>query len=162
MLERRQETCGSQTKFRGWGTWGVVLLAFVLGCGLTASLQHVRQVRADSNRVFELMVYHTLPGKVPDLEAIFRDVSKMQEKHGLKVVGYWVPNEEAGPEWKNTFVYLVAHESREGATNNWQALHSDAEFPPYRKAAVPLIERIGENFRVDEVYMRPTDYSAMR
>ena len=97
---------------------------------------------------------------MPALETIFRDVSKMQEKYDLKVVGYWVPNED--PAWKDTFVYLVAHPSRDEADKNWHALHADPAFPPYRKAAEPLIEKTGGEFHVDEVYMRPTDYSALK
>jgi hypothetical protein len=71
-------------------------------------------VKADSNRVFELMVYHTEPGKVPSLESIFKDVSKLQAKHGLNTIGYWVPN-DASPAWKDTFVYLIAHSSQDDA-----------------------------------------------
>jgi hypothetical protein len=58
-------------------------------------------------------VYHTAPGKVPELESIFRDVSKLQAKHDLSAVGYWVPDEDS--PWKNTFVYLVAHASKDDA-----------------------------------------------
>jgi hypothetical protein len=46
-------------------------------------MMHLEQVRADSNRVFELMVYQTLPGKVPAFESIFRDVSKLQRRRLL-------------------------------------------------------------------------------
>jgi len=121
---------------------------------------HVKQVRADSNHVFELMVYHTVPGKVPALESIFRDVSKLQAKYNLNVVGYWVPNDD--PAWANTFIYLVVHPSLDEAKKNWHALHADPAFPQYREQAVPLIEKVNEEFNVDEVYMRPTDFSAMK
>jgi hypothetical protein len=106
------------------------------------------------------MIYHAVPGKVPALESIFRDVSKMQDKYGLHVVGYWVP--EGDPAWSNTFIYLVAHPSLEEAKKNWHALHADPAFPEYRNQATPLIEKVNENYKVDEVYMRPTDYSAMK
>jgi hypothetical protein len=145
---------------KGWMGCGAVLLAFAAGSLITARLMQVRQVRADSNRVFELMIYHTVPGKVPELESIFRDVSGMQEKHGLKVLGYWVPNED--PAWKDTFIYVVAHPGMEEAKKNWHALHADPAFPPYRKAAEPLIEKVGDQFQVDEIYMRPTDFSALK
>jgi NIPSNAP len=147
-------------KFKGWGVCGIALVSFVAGSVLTARLAHVKHVRADSNRVFELMVYHTVPGKVPALEAIFRDVSKLQAKYDLNVVGYWVPNDD--PAWANTFIYLVAHPSKDEAKKNWHALHADPAFPEYRQQAVPLIEKAGEDYKVDEVYMRPTDYSAMK
>lgn len=147
-------------KFRGWKVCGTALVAFAAGSLLTARLMHLNQVRADSNRVFELMVYHTVPGKVPVLESIFRDVAKLQAKYDLNVVGYWVPNDD--PAWANTFIYLVAHPSQEEAKKNWAALHADPAFPEYRKQAAPLIEKVEEGYKVDEVYMRPTDYSAMK
>jgi hypothetical protein len=89
-------------KFNGWMVYGAVLVSFAAGSLLTARLMRPNQVRAGSNRVFELMVYHTVPGKAAALEAIFRDVSKLQDKHGLTVVGYWVPNED--PAWADTFI----------------------------------------------------------
>jgi hypothetical protein len=147
-------------RFKGWAVCGIALLSFAAGSLLTARLMRVNQARADSNRVFELMVYHAAPGKGPALESIFRDVSKLQAKHDLNVVGYWVPNDD--PAWKDTFIYLLAHPSMDEAKKNWHALHADPEFPPYRKAAEPLIEKVNEEFHVDEVYMRPTDFSAMR
>jgi hypothetical protein len=56
----------------------------------------------------------------------------------------------------------VAHPSRDEAKKNWDALHADPAFPEYRKQAAQLIERVDERYRVDEVYMRPTDFSSMR
>ena len=150
----------SRWKFKSWIVCGTALVSFAAGSLFTARLTRLNTVRADSDRVFELMVYHTVPGKVPALESIFRDVSKLQAKHDLNVIGYWVPTDD--PAWANTFIYLMAHPSREEAKKNWAALHADPAFPEYRKQAVPLIERANEDFRVDEVYMRPTDFSAMK
>ena len=138
----------------------IALVSFGAGSLITARLAQVNQVRADSNRVFQLMVYHTVPGKMPDLESIFRDVAKLQTKHGLDVIGYWVPNDD--PAWTNTFIYLVAHPNRDEAKKNWEALHADPAFPEYRKQAASVLEKVDENYKVDEVYMRPTDYSAMK
>jgi NIPSNAP len=149
-----------RSRFKGWIFLATALVSFVSGSLFTSRVMHLREVRADSNRVFELMIYHTVSGKVPALESIFRDVAKLQTKDHLNVVGYWVPNED--PAWKDTFVYLVVHPSRKEAEANWHALHADPEFLPYRKSAEPLIEKVNGNFKVDEVYMRPTDFSAMR
>ena len=149
-----------QGKIKAWNLWGAALVSFVAGSLCTAQLMHLRQVRADSNRVFALMVYHTMPDKEPALESIFRDVSKLQTKHNLNVVGYWVPIEDSN--WKDTFVYLVAHPSREEAEANWRALHADPAFLPYRKSAEPLIAKVKDEYKVDEIYMRPTDFSAMK
>ena len=91
---------------RGWGFSGRILLptalvSFIAGSLFTAQFIHLREVRADGNRVFELLIYHTVPGKGPALESIFRD-AKMLAKYNLNVAGYWVPNED--PAWNNTFI----------------------------------------------------------
>lgn len=146
--------------FKGRMVCVTAVVSFAAGSLVTARLAHLTQARAEGNRVFELMIYHAMPGKEPALESLFRDVSKLQAKHSLEVVGYWVPNDD--PAWSDTFLYLVAHPSREEAQKNWHALHADPEFLPYRKSAEPLIRKTDDQFQVDEVYMRPTDYSAMK
>jgi hypothetical protein len=45
---------------------------------------------------------------------------------------------------------------------DWDALHADPVFLPYRNAAAPLIEKVNGTFHVDEVVMLPTDFSAMK
>jgi hypothetical protein len=114
-------------------------------------------VRADSNRVFELRIYHTLPGKLPALESRFRDIySKLLAKHDLQVVGYWVP--EGTAAWDNTFVYVVAHSNREEAKKNWDAMLADPEVQEAIKSeeADRLVEKI------DRTYMRSTDFSPIK
>jgi hypothetical protein len=147
-------------KFKGWIACGAVLVSFAAGSLLTARLMHPRQVRADSDHVFELMIYHTLPGKAQDLETLFRGDSKVMAQHGINVVGFWVPNEN--PAWKDTFVYVVDFPSREEARKLWRDLHADPAGQPYVDAAKLILEKADEKFKVDEVYMRPTDFSAMK
>jgi NIPSNAP len=143
--------------FQGWTSWtvcGIALLSFAAGSLFTTRID---QVRADSNRDFELRVYHTLPGKVPELESRFRDTtSKLLTKHDLNVVGYWVP--EGAPAWDNTFIFMLAHASREEAKKNWAAFLADPDFQAVIKAeqAEKTVEKI------DVTYMRPTDFSAMK
>jgi len=144
-------------KSRGWAVCAVALISFAAGSLVTARLAHISQVRADSNRVFELLVYHAVPGKGPALELRFRDTnSKILAKHDLKAVGYWVP--EDTPAWDNTFVYILAHPSREEAKKNWDALLADPEFQEVIKSeqANKLVEKI------DTTNMRPTDFSPMK
>src|SRR5215470_6878572 len=144
-------------KSKGGSVCAMALLSFTIGSLITAGLAHSDLVRADSNRVFELRVYHTVPGKLATLESRFRDIySKLLAKHDLQVVGYWVP--EGAADWDNTFVYLVAHSSREAAKKNWDAMLADPEVQEAIKAeqADKLVEKI------DKIYMRPTDFSPMR
>jgi hypothetical protein len=78
---------------------------------MVVGVTHADETKLDSNRVFELLIYHTRPGKAPALESIFRDASKVMAGHGINMVGSWVPNED--PAWKDTFIYVVAHPSRD-------------------------------------------------
>jgi len=144
-------------KSKGWSVCVIALVSFTAGSLVAARLAHVDHVRADSNRVFELRVYHTVPGKLPELESRFRDIySKRLAKHDLQVVGYWVP--EGAADWDNTFVYLVAHSSREDAKKNWNAMLADPEVQEAINAEETnkLVEKI------DRAYMRPTDFSPMK
>ena len=144
-------------KSTGWSVCGIALLSFAAGSLITAHWMHVNAVRADSNRVFELRVYHAMPGKLPALESRFRDTtSKLLSKHDLKVVGYWIP--EGAPAWDNTFVDITAYPSREEASKNWDAMMADPEFQEVLKSeqATKLVEKI------DSTYMRPTDFSPLK
>ena len=135
----------------------MALLSLTAGSLIAAGLAHLDQVRADSNRVFELRVYHVVPGKLPALESRFRDTtSKLLAKHDLKVVGDWVP--EGAPDWNNTFVDILVHPSQEEAKKNWDAMMADPEFQEVIKSeqASKLVEKI------DSTYMRPTDFSPLK
>ena len=144
--------------FKRWIVCGTALVSCFVG--FVRALTHANEKKVDNNRVFELRIYHAVPGKVSALESVFRDASKVMANHGIDVVGYWVPTED--PAWKDTFVYIVAHPSREEAKKNWDALHTDPAFRPYIEAAKPLINKVGKVFQVDEVYMRPTDFSPIQ
>jgi hypothetical protein len=149
-------------QFKGWQStkWtvlGIALLSFAAGSLVTSRLTHVKEVKADSDRVFELRIYHTVPGKEPALEARFRDTtSKLLAKHDLKVVGYWVP--EDAPAWDNTFIFMLAHASREEAKKNWDAMRADLAFQEMLKSEES--EKTVE--KIDVIYMRPTDFSSMK
>jgi hypothetical protein len=155
MNDKPVQMVPNRWNFKGWTVCAIALISFAAGSLLTARLTHLKRVEADSNRVFELDIYHTVPGKVPALESRFRDASKLLAKHNLNVVGYWVPNDD--PAFDNTFIYLVAHSSRQAAEENWNAFHADPAFQIYRRSenAEELIER------VDQTFMRPTNYSPM-
>jgi hypothetical protein len=142
-------------KSKCWTACSVGLVAFAAGSSITGRFLHVNDVRADSNRVFELRVYHALPGKLPALESRFRDkTSKILARHNLQVVGYWVTEEASD----SSFIWIVADSSREEAKKNWAAMMADPEFQDVIKAeqAEKLVEK------VDVTYMRPTDFSMIQ
>jgi hypothetical protein len=147
-------------KHKRWTVCGTALLSCVFGFLISTGLSHANEMKTAGSHVFELRLYHAVPGKGPALESVFRDASKIMAQHGINVIGYWVPNED--PAWKDTFVYIVSHRSREEAKKNWHDLHADPKFQPYVESAKPLIQKTGEEYQVNEVYMRPTDFSPMQ
>jgi hypothetical protein len=168
MLERTKETESMTTlhneawlllarwKNSAWTMLGIAFVSFAAGTLISSHLTHLQEVKAESNRVFELDIYHAVPGKVPALAERFRSASKLQTQHGLHVVGYWIPQDS--PAFVDTFVYLIAHDSQEDAEKNWHAFHTDPAFQEYVKSeqAEKLIQG------VDRTYMLPTDYSSMK
>jgi NIPSNAP len=144
-------------RFKGMTVCGIALGFFAAGSLITARLMQVNQVRADSNRVFELRVYHALPGKLPVLESRFRDkTSRTLARHNLNIVGCWVTQDAGASE--NSFIWIVAHQSREEANKNWEAFEVDPEFQEILKSE--QTEKTVE--KVDVTYMRPTDFSPMK
>src|ERR1700724_2335819 len=84
-----------------------------------------------SPKVYELRIYHVVPGKLDSLVARFRDYTdKLFAKHGMKSVGYWTALDE--PVKSSTFVYILEHPSREAASANWKAFQDDPEWKTVR------------------------------
>jgi hypothetical protein len=135
--------------------FGVALISFAAGSVVASRLSHIQQASATGNRIFELRVYHAVPGKLPVMESRFRDkTSKILARHNLNVVGYWLADE--APD--NSFVFLFSHESREEAKKNWEAFRFDPEFQEVIKAeqAEKTLEK------ADIIWLRPTDFSPMK
>jgi NIPSNAP len=111
-----------------------------------------------STTVYELRIYHTLEGKLDDLLKRFREhTTKLFEKHGMKNVAYWTPQDE--PAKSNTLIYVLAHPSREAAAANWKAFQDDPEWKSVRDKS----EENGKIVeKVDSTFMVLTDFSPMK
>ncbi len=141
-------------------TLRILALAAVAFAGgwLTAHLGAPAKVEAQSNRVFELRVYHVNPGKLAALQTLFRDHTlPMFKKHGMTSIGYWVPQDK--PESENTWIYIIAHPSREAAKKDWAAFQADPDWQAAFKAAGadgPLVSKI------DSTFMDPATISPIK
>lgn len=144
-------------KFKGWTATGIALVSFAAGSLMATRLSNIGLVKAENNHLFELRVYHVVPGKMPTMESRFRQTtSKLLAKHNLNVVGYWTSEESTGSD--NTFVFLLSHQSREEARKNWNAMGTDPDFLEVIKS-----EQTDKTLEKAEVmYMLPTDFSAMK
>ncbi len=110
---------------------------------------------AESVKVYELRIYHAIPGRLNDLVARFRDhTDQLFVKHGIKSVAYWTALDE--PAKSSTFFYILEHPSREAAATNWKAFQEDPEW----KAAKAKSEENGKLVeRIDSTYLTLTDFS---
>jgi hypothetical protein len=137
----------------------VTSVVFVAGILLGHLFQTGSDVHAQSaKRVFEIRTYTAHEGKLDALNARFRDHTiPIFEKHGLKNVGYWVPQE--APLKQNTLIYILAHPSRDAAAKNWEAFRNDPAWQKARaesEAKGPLVSR------VESIFLEATDYSPMK
>ena len=142
-----------------WFAATLLLAGFAAGSLITARFMSPVKAEAAANRVYELRTYHTLEGRLPALEKRFRDhTMRIFEKHGMKNVGYWIPQD--GPAHSNTLIYIISHASREAAKANWAAFGAD---PEWKKVAADsqLDGKILDGAPVS-VYMDPTDYSPVK
>jgi hypothetical protein len=92
------------------------------------------------------------------LKSRFNDhTNKLLEKHGMTLIGFWTPakEEDAG----KTLYYLVAYPSKEAREKSWAAFRKDPDWVAAKEAS----EKDGKLVdKVDEVYLNPTDFSAIK
>ena len=138
----------------------VVPALVLLAIGFAAGSWHGAAVveAQNANRVFELRTYTAPEGKLPNLNARFRDhTMRIFERHGMKNVGYWVPQD--APAKDNTLIYIISHESREAAKKSWAAFGADPEWQKVAKES-QMDGKIVAG--ITSVYMDATDYSPIK
>jgi NIPSNAP len=108
-----------------------------------------------STVVYELRIYHVVPGKIENLVARFRDhTMKLFADHGIKSVAYWTALDE--PVKSSTFFYILEHPSREAAAANWKAFQDNREWKRVKAKSEEngkLVEKI------DSTFLTLTDFS---
>lgn len=108
-----------------------------------------------STMVYELRIYHVVPGKIENLVARFRDhTMKLFADHGIKSVAYWTALDE--PVKSSTFFYILEHPSREAAAANWKAFQDDPDWKSVKAKSEEngkLVEKI------DSTFLTLTDFS---
>jgi len=111
--------------------------------------------KGGSTVVYELRIYHVVPGKLENLVARFRDhTMKLFADHGIKSVAYWTALDE--PVKSSTFFYILEHPSREAAAANWKAFQDDPEWKSVKAKSEEngkLVEKI------DATFLTLTDFS---
>lgn len=109
--------------------------------------------------VYELRIYRTNEGKLPNLDARFRDHTiGIFNRHGIQSVAYWHPTDE--PDSKDTLIYIIRHDSRDASKVSWKSFGSDEEWKKVAKESQKDGRFLRE--RPESIYMNATDYSALR
>jgi len=129
-----------------------------VGFGLGAFYSSTPAQAQAGGRVFELRTYTSPDGKLPLLQKRFRDHTlRIFEKHGMKNVGYWVPQD--APAKDNTLIYVISHASRDAAKLSWANFVAD---PEWKKVSAesqvdgPIVSKLVS------VFMDATDYSPIK
>lgn len=110
------------------------------------------------DKVYEMRTYTTHEGKLQDLHDRFRNHSmEILANHGMESVAYWVPQDPELSE--NTLIYIITHESRDVADENWQSFFDDPEWQEVYEESHedgPLVDE------VVSVFMKATPYSPLQ
>jgi hypothetical protein len=119
------------------------------------------KIESRGGRVFELRTYTTPEGKLPELDARFRNYTiELFKKHGMQNMVYWHKMKgQRGAD--TTLVYMLGHKSREAGKKSFEEFRAD---PAWVKAKGDS-EKNGSLTIPDGVkseFLVPVDYSPLK
>lgn len=107
--------------------------------------------------IYELRVYHCLPGRLPALLKRFETTTvRLFEKHGIQQAGFWTV---AIGESNQDLVYMLRWESLAERDKKFAAFQSDPEWIEARRKSEedgPLVASISNSI------LMPTAFSAVK
>jgi hypothetical protein len=107
--------------------------------------------------IYELRVYHCLPGRLPALLKRFETVTvRLFDKHGIQQLGFWTV---VVGESNQDLVYILRWESLAERDKRFAAFQSDPEWIEARRKSEedgPLLASISNSI------LTPTAFSAAR
>ena len=138
--------------------FALVGLVMLTGPALAADEKPGAPAAKAEARFFEMRTYTANPGKLDALLARFRNhTNALFEKHGITMIGYWVPTDEKLSQ--NTLIYILAYPNKEAREKAWKDFVDDADW----KAAKAESEKDGSLVaKVDSKFMTPTDFSPIK
>ncbi len=106
--------------------------------------------------IYELRVYETVPGRLPQLHQRFENHTLgLLKKHGIQVLGLWT--DEVGTS--NRLTWMVAYDDLADRDKKWGAFTTDPVWLKARaesEADGPIVARFTNTI------MRPASYSPMQ
>jgi len=107
--------------------------------------------------IYELRVYHAIPGKLPAIVKRFETITLgIWERHGIRQAGFWTTL--IGPSIQ-TLTYLLVWESLAEREQKWTAFQSDPEWLVKRAETEkdgPIVSDI------DNQFLTPTSFSSVK
>ena len=108
--------------------------------------------------IYEERVYTIVPGRMPDINKRFSEVTmKLFEKHGMKVVGFW--QTIIGPSSISELIYIIAFEDLSHRQAAWEAFMNDPEWQNAKRESEkngPLVANVANKI------LKPTPYSPIQ
>ena len=107
--------------------------------------------------IYELRVYRTLPGRLPNLLARFQNHTlRIWERHGIRQAGFWTT---LVGESSADLTYLLAWESLAEREAKWTAFQAD---PEWQKARAESEKDGPINLNVSNQLLQPTAFSSVK
>lgn len=107
--------------------------------------------------IYELRVYHCMPGRLPDLNRRFDTITlKLWEKHGIRQVGFWTV---LIGESNQALYYLLEWKDLAERERVWNAFMRDPDWLEAREETEkhgPLVARVSNTI------LAPTSYSKLK
>jgi hypothetical protein len=107
--------------------------------------------------IYELRVYHTVPGRLPALLARFQNHTlRVWDRFGIRQVGFWTT--EVGPS-STDLTYMLAWDSLAEREAKWAAFMADPEWVRIRDESQkdgPILTGITNQL------LTPTAFSALK
>lgn len=107
--------------------------------------------------IYELRIYHCLPGKLPALLKRFENATlKIWEKHGIRQAGFWTV---AIGGSNHDLYYLLAWDSLADRDKKWAAFAADPEWQKARAESEkdgPILTHFSNQI------LAPTSFSSVK
>ena len=107
--------------------------------------------------IYELRVYHCIPGRLPDLLKRFDTITlKIWERHGFRQAGFWTV---MVGESNQDLYYMLQWDSLADRETKWNAFQADAEWIAKRAETErngPIVAGISNSF------LQPTSFSSVK
>jgi hypothetical protein len=118
----------------------------------------VVRARGIKGMIYELRIYHAMPGRLPALIARFQNHTiQIWEKHGIRQAGFWTTL--IGESESNQLTYLLAWANLAEREDRWSAFLADPEWIATKTETEkngPLVQNIRNEF------LAPTAFSSVK